>query len=406
MKTPEVMKQLAAAKPSFRATHTRYADPEQRRDLLAAILTEDRPHSGDAAKLPPKELRVSARTPRGRYVPASIGIIVTCVALLLGFFAETSIPLQHLSKLPKIAVVSPSTFPSGAGFPGPVGPYLLSLSDGPGLSATTGSEPVYSVTWPEDMHASALRLAQVFGVTGPETNFVDGGVTFGPPSGPAVEVTSQDGILDWTYEGSPTARAAQIGEGRPGSVGAPSGSPPTDAWATAETLKYLASLGLASDLGDPQLSDFRGQVGVVIPVTLDGIEANEQFAFTYGPGDSLEMASGVFGAYALLGSYPTISQVTAVSQLSSQVHYTLLEFLKGCLKNVQGTPVCSGTIESANLGFRYAATPSGSEVLLPEWFLQGPSAGTYPEMKTVGGVVDAIDPVYLKIESQRSNGRG
>jgi hypothetical protein len=328
-----------------------------------------------------------------------MGAGIMGLALFLGLSVGTSaVRTRHLPKLPTIAIVKPSLRHSFSGMPGPNGPYLLGLTAGSGLSISDGSEPVYSVTWPEGPHESAVRLAQAFGVTGPETNFVEGGVTFGPPSGPAVEVIPQDGILTWTYEASPAIRAPL----EPRSTGSPTGPPPSDAWAIDQTLKYLASLGMSSDLGRPQISNFRWQVGVVIPVTLNTIDANEQFNFIYGPADTLEMATGVFGRYSLLGNYPTISQVAAVSELSSQTHYTLLEFLTGCPKNAQGTPVCSGTIASANLGFRYAATPSGSEVLLPEWYLQGPSAGDYPEMKTVGGVVDAIVPSYLRVETQKS----
>jgi len=272
----------------------------------------------------------------------------------------------------------------------PVYPYLMNLTAGSGLSNTTGTEPVFRVSWPEGVRASAIKLAHVFGVTGSQTDFVEGGVTFGPPSGPAVEVIPEDGILTWTYEVS----------------GTQSGTPPSDAWAIRQTKNYLADLGMGTNLGQPQISNFNGQVGVVIPVTRDSLEANEQFNFVYGSGGALEMATGVFGDFTVLGDYPTSSPVTAVTVLESETQNAPSEGLTDCPKNSQGTYVCSGTITSAILGYRYAPTPGGGEVLIPEWFLEGPQAGGNPDAKTIGGVVPAMEPSYFTIRIQRIGASG
>jgi hypothetical protein len=400
MKGSETLLQVAAAKPSHGASDIRYEDPEQRRILLTRILSEDR--SAEKMDHETGSPRIHLPTPSrgGRRGAIAVGAVVVGIALFFGLSVGTSSPGSRNPALPVIVIEQPSE--KGLGLPVPVYPYLMSLTAGSGLSTSTGSEPIFRIAWPDGARASAVRLAHVFGVSGPQTNGVQGGITFGPPSGPAVVVIPEDGILTWTYEGSPTVRAPL--EGR--STGTQAGVPPSDSWATRQTKRYLAALGMATHLGKPQISNFRGQVGVNVSITLDSIEANEQFEFIYGLGDTLEMATGVFGDFTLLGHYPTSSPVSAVTVLESETHYAPSEDLTDCPKNSQGTPVCSGSITSANLGYRYAATPSGGEVLIPEWFLQGPQAGGNPDARIIGGVVPAMKASYFTIRIQRNGASG
>jgi hypothetical protein len=130
------------------------------------------------------------------------------------------------------------------------------------------------------------------------------------------------------------------------------------------------------------------------------------FNFIYGPGDTLEMATGVFAEVAPTGDYPTISPIAAVSLLEAEPTYEPLAFLTDCPKDAQGIHVCAGTITSADFGYRSFESAHGA-VLLPMWFLDGPRAGGNPVASTIGGVVNAIDPIYLNVETHptpRSDG--
>lgn len=392
MRSDETLRWVAAAKPREPVHHGRYDQLEQRRLLLATILAEDRHEVPDHA--PGRRVLPLARRRQHRQrLAAVVGAGALAAVLVAVFVVGSPAPTARRLSLPTIVIEQPSL--GAIGLPEPVYPYLMSLTAGSGLSSASGSEPVYRVSWPMTQRSSAILLAHVFGVTGRQTDFVEGGSTFGPPAGPAVEVTTEAGILSWTYVASPAVRCPLIGR----TTCAASGGAPSDSWATRRTLRYLASLGLASDLGRPYLSDFRGQVGVNIPIKLGGLEANEQFSFIFGPGDTLEMATGVFGDYRLVGNYPTMSATSAVGALQSEPHQAPRAFLTDCPANGQGTPVCSGTITSANLGFRHAATSAG-ELLIPQWFMQGPMVGGNPDAKTIGGVVPALEPLYVRNETQ------
>jgi hypothetical protein len=392
MKSAETLRWVAAARPPDSKDGGRYGEPGQRSLLLSTILAEDRLQVPEHGPSPVDQLPRLGLHRRRRAVVAGVAAIAVALVVVLTV-GTTSSPSPRRLSLPTIVIKQPSLGPIS--LPEPVYPYLMNLTVGSGLTNSPGSEPVYRISWPMSAQASAVLLAHVFGVTGGQTDFVEGGTTFGPPAGPAVEVTPQEGILNWTYEGSPTDRCPLIGRSPCGQASAP----PSDSWATAQSQKYLASLGLTSALGQPYVSNFRGQVGVDFPVELGSLEANEQFDFIYGPGGTLEMATGVFGKYALVGNYPTMSAVAAVGALESETHYAPRDYLTDCPKNSQGTPVCSGTVTSANLGFRYASTVGDGELLIPQWFLQGPEVGDNPDAKTIGGVVPALDPIYVRIET-------
>jgi len=414
MKTSETLSQVALAKP--RRTHgaSRFADANERSDLLASILSEETTPVERAVPLalvrgqsdaPDLVSSSSIATKRPRYLKPAIGAaVLSLVAVILLAVGASPGPVQLNSALKRIVVVQQSN--DGLGLPEPVYPVQFQLTIDPSLSSATGTSPAYSVTWPMDAHTSAVQLAQAFGVpTNPEAPFVVGGVTFGPSSGPSVRVEREDGLLTWEYDGSPATRAP-LSTPPSGDTGASSsaGTPPSNAEAIAQTRAYLATLNLASNLGSPQISDFNGQVGVVIPIVANSVETNMSFNFIYGPGDTLEMATGVFAAVALIGDYPTISQTSAVGLLQSQPASEPLAFLTDCPDNAQGIHVCSGAITSADLGYRTFESQKG-EVLLPMWFLMGPRDGGNPDATTLGGVVNAIDPAYLRIDSPRTTRR-
>lgn len=328
--------------------------------------------------------RSTRTTRRARVEVSLVAAGVVGIALVAGVLAGEGMDKSGKSA-PTLALAAGTALQSGSvhrsvGSSSPLLPYTAAFVPGPSLSSTSQAMPAYELSWPSTATASVNQLSAAFGVTSStQRSLALGGVVVGPADGPSIEVDPVVGHLRWSFEASPSVRSS-------------GGQETSDSVAVSSARGYLASIGMdGTDNGTPQVSNFGDEVGVIIPVTINGVPTSLESEFVFGPNDTLRMASGILVDLTESARYPTMSALSAVSALDSQTHYGRIDAVSKC----GSPPVCTGTIDSANLEYRPFASASGQQLLLPVWILGSTNPGS---SDSIGGWVVAIPSSSIQLQ--------
>ena len=187
--------------------------------------------------------------------------------------------------------------------------YVFSV--GAAVSSDTSSAPVFSLQAPSDLVANLTQIGQSLGLSIGTVTLSDAGVAQSSGDYSAMEESS-NGYASWNVYQSASSTST--------------GSQPTQPEATADAATALRDAQVATPdvtFGDATISSVSSSgVSVNVPVLLNGAPTPLSDNFEFDATGALTSASGVVFSATQGATYPLLSPVDGVAQITAQESIT------------------------------------------------------------------------------------
>jgi hypothetical protein len=207
---------------------------------------------------------------------------------------------------------------------------------------------------------SATRLAQEFGVSGPQSNYLSG-IQIGPDQAPLVRVYSSSGLVTWSY----------LSEDYRGNIAQP-GPAPTVSQSEDQAQQIMQSVGGGLSYSAPPTAvQVNSQVYLTFPLSINSIPIGSSAHFVFGPNESLESADGVLAVESGSNSVTTDSAASAYASLSGATNYCLPLFSALGASSAGNQKGLEAQVLSVSSGTDAFVDSTGAAVVLPVWRFAG-----------------------------------
>ena len=194
-------------------------------------------------------------------------------------------------------------------------------------------------------------------------------------------------------------------------------------------MALLASIGVTSDLGAPQVTASAGEVDVTVPLVVNGLQTDQGEYVAYGSNASVLSASGTMSTPTAGATYPTIAPTDVIPVLVQDHGFVFNGGIApmdvprpgtaiaptagpsgvattnaptgGITTTTSGAPVVDVEIDRATMELSTYTLTDGTTWLLPTWSVSGPESGaTVTPPASYSADVLALSPQYVQVQPE------